>query len=186
METYKPLLEKVRAGSSMEAAMRAHLGNALAAQGKYEEALAWYRTVTDKKDAVLMQLENRCRCLFELDRGQELQQETEKWKALLPDVKKRRQNSSLRAMKLLEIRQRVKAGRTNSADQLFVQQEMQETNKRLHRCEMSLLIAQIYELLHFKEAEKQELESLSGLSQELVCCRKAREMLEAMETGKQE
>ena len=178
MEEYRPLLGKAAGGSAMEAAMRAHLGNALAARGMYEEALSWYESGCKKSDVALMQHENRCRCLFELGRTNALQEEMTRWKALLPQVKKARRETSLHSMELLEIRRRVRQGRTSGEDQLFVQREQQGTNKRLHRCEMSLLLAGIYGLLGYETAMRQELETLAALNnEELACCRGAKERL---------
>ena len=177
MEEYKPLLGKAAPGSAMEAAMRAHVGNALVAKGMYEEALNWYESDCKRNDVVLMQHENRSRCLLELDRRNELQEEMTRWRALLSQIKKARRESSLHSMELLEIRQRVQQGRISDEDQLFVQREQQGTNKRLHRCEMSLLLAEIYRLLDYQVAMRQELEALASLNEELACSRRAKERL---------
>lgn len=178
-QNYAPLLERAKAGSAMEAAMRAHIGNALASEGRYEEALSWYTSDSQRSDVRLMQLENRCRCLLALGETEKLRKETEAWQSLIEKVKKSRAEVSRRTLALLQIREKVETGKADTNDQIAIQQEQRGTNKRLHRAEMSLLLAKIYRILGFLEAERQELEGLSKLNPELICCREAKELLSA-------
>ena len=180
MDAYGPIIKKVQKGSAMEAAMRAHMGNALAAMGDYREALPWYESACARADVRLMQAENRCRCYLALNDMPRLKNEEAEWDKCLGEVKPARRAASQKARQVLKIRCRLNEGTADTSDQIAIQEEKQNTNKRLHRVEMSLLLAKIYRLLGFHYAAVQELTALTALNPELECSREARILLEEL------
>ena len=146
IERYTPLLSRCRKGSTWEAVLRAHIGNAYAAKGEFNGALEWFTGGSGTPVNLAMQAQDRGGC--DLWKGDlpAAEREIAALKGLLPQIRNqhRRMENEL-ACKLLEVRLRFREdGTLNEKDTAFLRQESAVTNKPLHKAALRLELARVY------------------------------------------
>lgn len=181
LEEYGKRLSAVRKGSSFEAAMRAHMGNACVMLGEYEEALTWFKTDCPKPDVCLLMAENRAACLQRM-KSPELPDALATWKQCMGRVKPSRRELSEQSFHLLEIRTAIEEKRADEAMQGEIQANAKLSNKRSYRVSMKLLLAKIYIQRGFLDAARGELEEIAAQKADTQEIRESRRMLMEWET----
>ena len=182
LEEYGKRLSAARKGSSFEAAMRAHMGNACVMLGKYGEALEWFQTDCPKPDVCLLMAENRAACLQRM-KSPELPAALATWKQCMGRVKKSRRALSEQSYHLLEIRTAIEEKRADEAMQGEIQTNAKLSNKRSYRVSMKLLLARIYIQRGFLDAARDELKQIAAQKADTQEIREARRMLMEWETA---
>lgn len=175
IQVFAPVLKKVKPGSELEAAYRAHMGIAYCTKGAFDEALPWFTSENHSDNVRLMQMENRCLCYLQKGDAQAYLQERAQWEELANKAAGKEKARCDHALKLADIQYRVLQGKADTDMQVFVQKETQETNKRWHKMNMKLLLTRIYMIMNLQRAAEVELEDLVKLDPGLWITVKARE-----------
>ncbi|MEG1074968.1 MAG: hypothetical protein RSF84_07495 [Ruthenibacterium sp.] len=175
---YPPLLKRCRKASKLEAAMRAHLGNALVAQGDFDAALPYFTADNESTETVLMQTENRCSCYLYQENRTAADAELGKMDGMLANSKRRLQLRTEESRHMLGIRRTLLDGLILNEDITFLRDVVAHTNKPLHRSSTRFLLAKVYLLRNQTDAAHGLLHSIVDDGGDIWVVKQAQNMLE--------
>lgn len=177
LANYPALLKRCHKGSKLEAAIRAHIGNALVAQGSFEEALPYFTAENQSTETVLMQTENRCSCHLYQENRTESDAELTKMDTMLANSNRRLQLRTEESRHMLGIRRTLLDGLILNEDIAFLREVVAHTNKPLHRSATRFLLSKVYLLRNQTDAARGLLRSIVEDGGEIWIVKQAQQML---------